>query len=188
MVLLVGLFVLLSIAAVTELALGGERSFPTTSAQETTGTNSAGESSTSSFLVRNVNDGDTITLDNGDRVRFVQIDAPELLGECNGRNAAGVLRQLLPEGTHVSLVRDRRLDDRDKCGRLLRFVLKGSLNFNLALVDIGAASASFFHGDRGTYAAELLSAAKRARAAGRVAWGACRAELDPVLSFQTYKR
>ena len=138
--------------------------------------------------MRDVNDGDTITLDNGDRVRFVQIDAPELPDECNGRNAADVLRQLLPEGTRVSLERDRRLDDRDKYGRLLRYVFKGSLNVNLALVEKGAVSAYFFHGDRGTYAAELLSAAKRARAAGRGAWGACRAELDPVLSFQTYKR
>ena len=138
--------------------------------------------------MRDVNDGDTITLDNGDRVRFVQIDAPELMDECYGRNAADVLRQLLPEGTRVSLERDRRLDDRDKYGRLLRYVFKGSLNVNLALVEKGAVSAYFFHCYRGTYAAELLSAAKRASAAGRGAWGACRAELDPVLSFQTYKR
>ncbi len=146
------------------------------------------DSLSATFLVESVNDGDTITIDSGERVRLVQIDAPELVDECYGRNAADVLRRLLPGGTRVSLVRDRRLDDRDKFGRLLRYVFKGSLNVNLALVEKGAASAYFFHGDRGSNASELLDAAKNARAASRGAWGACQAELDPELSFQTYER
>lgn len=182
-VLLVSVFVVLFVLALVNSV--PEEGKPSTNTEENTTTTAP---LSPSFLVREVNDGDTISLDSGDRVRLVQIDAPELLDECYGRNAAEVLRQLLPRGTRVSLVRDRRLDDRDKYGRLLRYVMKGSLNVNLALVEKGAASAYFFHGDRGSYASEFLTATRSARAAGRGAWGACKAQLDPELSFQTYER
>jgi endonuclease YncB( thermonuclease family) len=123
-------------------------------------------------------DGDTIRMENGQRVRLVQIDAPELGSECYGQKSAAALRSLLPAGTKVRLVRDRRLDNRDRYGRLLRYVFRGSRNVNVVLVRRGAASVWFFEGDRGRFAGRLVDAAEQARNLGRGAWGACDASYD----------
>ena len=135
--------------------------------------------------VAGVVDGDTLELDTGDRIRLVQIDAPEATGECYGRKAGSVLGRLLPVGTTVRVARDPRLDDVDRYGRLLRYVFSGRRNINLLLVKRGAASVWFFRGDRGRYANALLGAAEAARANGRGAWGACEADLDPLGAFET---
>jgi micrococcal nuclease len=124
--------------------------------------------------VARVDDGDTVDLADGSRVRLVQIDAPELgEGECYGQEAAQALRELLPEGATVRLEADPRLDDVDRFGRLLRYVHLGATNVNLELVRRGAASVWFFERDRGRYADELLDAAHAAEKAGRGLWGAC---------------
>lgn len=138
--------------------------------------------------VARVIDGDTFELDTGERVRLVQIDAPEAKGECFGRKAGSVLRRLLPVGSRVRIARDHGLDDVDRYGRLLRYVFRGGRNVNLLLVKRGAASVWFYRGDRGRYAGPLLRAAEAARAAGRGAWGACEANLDPFGAFQTRHR
>jgi endonuclease YncB( thermonuclease family) len=159
-----------------------------TEAQATTEGTTEAETATEAeppLLVANVIDGDTLDLDNGDRIRLVQIDAPEGKGECYGKKAGKVLRQLLPVGTEVRIVRDRRLDNIDRFGRLLRYVFRGQKNVNLVLVQNGAASVWFFHGDRGRYADKLLAAAKRASTTRRGAWGACEAKLDPSGAFRT---
>lgn len=134
--------------------------------------------------VSRVIDGDTLELDNGDTIRLVQVDAPAWQS-CYGRKALRVLRQLLPVGMKVRVVRDRSLDDTDGGGRLLRYVFKGKKHINLSLVEKGAASAWFFQGDRGRHASKLLAAATRAEANGNGAWGACQATLDPVKRFRT---
>jgi micrococcal nuclease len=57
---------------------------------------------------------------------------------------------------------------------------------NLALVKLGAAAPYFFNGDRGLYAAPLLSAAKTARAGKQGLWGACPgALLEPTRALST---
>jgi endonuclease YncB( thermonuclease family) len=128
--------------------------------------------------VARVIDGDTIEMENGARVRLVQIDAPELGSECYGQKSAAALRSLLPTGTKVRLVRDRRLDNRDRYGRLLRYVFRGSRNVNVVLVRRGAASVWFLEGDQGRFAGRLVNAADQARSLGRGAWGACDASYD----------
>jgi endonuclease YncB( thermonuclease family) len=133
-------------------------------------------------------DGDTLDLDSGDRIRLVQIDAPESKGECYGRKAGKVLRQLLPAGIHVRVVRDMKLDDRDRYGRLLRYVFTGRKNVNLVLVQQGAASVWFYGGDRGKYARPLLSAARKAARTRTGAWGACEASLDPTRAFNPHPK
>jgi endonuclease YncB( thermonuclease family) len=138
--------------------------------------------------VAEVLDGDTIDLRNGQRIRFVQIDAPESSGECYGIQAGLVLSKVLPQGTRVVLERDPALDNVDRYGRLLRYVRKGRANVNLVLVRRGAASVWFFDGDRGRYADRLLAAARRAKAENRGAWRACRARLDPSGSFDTFPK
>ena len=137
--------------------------------------------------VARVIDGDTIETDDGERVRLVQIDAPELGDEeCYGREASAALRTLVPPGTEIRLEADPGLDEIDRFGRLLRYVHRADTNVNLELVTSGAASVWLFEGDRGRYADELLEAAREARDAGRGLWGACpAAELDPERGVDT---
>ena len=130
------------------------------------------------FEVASVIDGDRIMLSTGKRVRLAQIDAPEATeGECYSRKSAKALRKLLPAGTKVRLETDPNLENVDRYGRLVRYVLKDGRNLNLELVARGAASVL---GDRGRYAADLLRSAHRAKAAGRGLWGSCPGtRLDP---------
>ena len=140
-------------------------------------------------MVERVNDGDTLTLANGAKVRLVQVDAPELETDCYGRPALAALIALVPRGTRVRLLRDPRLDDRDRYGRLLRYVFVGDENVNVALVRSGAASPYFFRNERGRYADELIDAVDEARDARRGYWGACpRAELNTGLGSITGRR
>lgn len=138
--------------------------------------------------IDHVVDGDTIKLADGRTVRLLQIDTPEKYGspECYGQRASATLRSLLDGGDRVWLERDPALDDVDRYGRLLRYVHVGSTNVNLWLVQRGAASVWFYGGDRGRYAARLLRAAERARAARRGLWGACRGtQLDTSRGVET---
>lgn len=139
-----------------------------------------------SAVVAYVNDGDTLRTVDGRKVRLVQIDAPELHGDCYGKAALVALRRLTPTGTRIRLVRDPALDAKDRYGRELRYVFNGDTNVTLALVRAGAASPYFFRNERGRYASELLAAARDARSAQRGFWGACpRAELNPGLGSVT---
>ena len=137
--------------------------------------------------VARVIDGDTLKLASGRTIRLVQIDAPER-NECYSRQATATLRRLVPPGTEVRLVRDLRLDNRDRFGRLLRYVFKGRRNVNVVLVRRGAASVWFFQGDRGRHAARLTSAADQARANRRGAWGDCEASYDFLAAWTTSKK
>jgi len=139
------------------------------------------------YAVARVIDGDTIALTTGQRVRLVQIDAPELSGsECYSAKAKATLVRVLPRGASVRLEFDRRLDRADRYGRLLAYVWKGQANVNVALVSRGAASVWFFEGVRGKYSARLLAAARTARAAKRGLWNACPGtRLDPARAVET---
>jgi micrococcal nuclease len=150
------------------------------------GCSSASESAPEETVVAHVGDGDSIEMESGDRVRLVQIDAPELgEDECYGQEAAEALRALLPPGSAVRLEADPRLDDADRFDRLLRYVHRDGLNVNLELVRRGAASV-WFVDDRGRYADELLEAARDAQEAGRGLWSACPGtRLDPELGVDT---
>jgi len=129
--------------------------------------------------VSRVSDGDTLRTTAGRKVRLVQIDAPELHGDCFGKAALVALRRLAPVGSRITLQRDPALDNTDRYGRQLRYVYVDGTNVNLALVRQGAASPYFYRGDRGRYADNLLAAVADARAAKRGYWGACpRAQLN----------
>jgi endonuclease YncB( thermonuclease family) len=140
-------------------------------------------------VVEWVNDGDTLTLTNGGKVRLLQVDAPELQSDCYGRSALQALVALAPKGTRVSLAADPGLDDRDRYGRLLRYVFVRGENVNVALVREGAASPYFFRKERGAYADDLLDAVEEARKARRGYWGSCPgAELNTGLGSVTGRR
>jgi micrococcal nuclease len=124
-------------------------------------------------VVARINDGDTLTLRGGAKVRLVQVDAPELTTDCYGRAAQQDLASLVPAGTRVRLVRDAGLDDTDRYGRLLRYVLVGETDVNVELVRRGSASPYFFRNERGEHADELLDAVDAARDERAGYWGAC---------------
>ena len=137
-------------------------------------------------VVGRVNDGDTLTLEGGGKVRLLQVDAPELTVDCYGRQARAALERLVPPGTQIRLVPDPALDERDRYGRLLRYVVVGGTDVNVELVRRGAASPYFFRNERGLHAEELLDAVGEAREARRGYWGACpRARLNTGLGSLT---
>lgn len=127
--------------------------------------------------IDHVADGDTVTLRNGQRVRLVQIDTPEVYfhPECYGRQASAAAKRLLPPGTIVRLLPEPATDRVDSYGRLLRYVVRvrDGLDVNIRLVRIGAAAPYFYGGRRGRYWRLLDRLARRARAHHLGLWGAC---------------
>ena len=142
------------------------------------------------YRVSRVIDGDTIELGNGQRVRLVQIDTPEVYGgyECYGPAASATAKRLLPEGTFVWLLPEPASDPVDRYGRLLRYVVRAGdgLDVNLRLVAVGAAAPWFYDGERGRYFGKLQALARQARAARLGLWGACpRTVYDPYSAVRT---
>jgi micrococcal nuclease len=141
------------------------------------------------YRIDHVTDGDTVVLRNGQKVRLVQIDTPEVYfgSECYGRQASATTKRLLPEGVRVRLQPEPATDRVDDFGRLLRYVVRAgdSVNVNIRLVAIGAAAPFFFEGRRGRYASRLEALAKRARAKRLGLWGACpRTAYDPYRGIE----
>ena len=124
--------------------------------------------------VAKVVDGDTITMSNGEKVRLLQIDTPELEAkECYGDEARIALVKLLSQSGKVTLTADSRLDKIDRYGRSLRYVFIGKTNLNLKLVEIGAAAPYFYRSEKGVYATQILKAAQTAQKLGLGLWSAC---------------
>ena len=71
------------------------------------------------YRIDRVTDGDTVVLRNGQRVRLVQIDTPEVFfgTECYGRQASATTKRLLPSGTRVRLLPEPATDRVDDFGR-----------------------------------------------------------------------
>lgn len=123
-------------------------------------------------LVRVV-DGDTVVVRVGgreERVRLIGIDTPER-DECFFRQASDHLARLLGAGP-LRLVRD--VSERDRYGRLLRYLWAGGVFVNARMVADGYAHASTFPPDV-AHAEELRGLQREARAASRGLWapGAC---------------
>ena len=116
--------------------------------------------------------GDAIRLRDGSSIRLRGIDAPTGT-ECHALVSKRLLAQFFPPGTRVRLATG--------------YVFKGRLNVNLALVRRGAATA-YSVSPSSRYTEALLRAAQRARSAGRGAWGACDATLDPKHSWRLQRR
>ena len=129
---------------------------------------------TAASNVAKVVDGDTITMSNGEKVRLLQIDTPELASkECYGDEARIALVKLLNQSGKVTLTIDPSLDKIDRYGRSLRYVFIGKTNLNLKLVEIGAAAPYFYRREKGVYAPQFLKAAQNAQKLGLGLWSAC---------------
>jgi micrococcal nuclease len=147
--------------------------------------------------VTRVIDGDTIEIAGGDpstsaqgspstsaqgreRVRYIGINTPETVDprkpvQCFGVEASARNKELVG-GKVVRLVRD--VSDRDRYGRLLRYVWAGDTFVNLALVREGYAAADTYPPDV-AHAEEFRQAEAEARAAGRGLWSGCGAPPPP---------
>ena len=97
--------------------------------------------------VKRVIDGDTIELVNGETVRYLGIDAPELRKKIRGRWVeaaepfaveASELNRRLVEGRRVRLERD--IEDRDRFHRLLAYVFVEDRLVNAELISSGYAT------------------------------------------------
>lgn len=135
------------------------------------------EQSEEIFLVTRVIDGDTIELENGEKVRYIGIDTPETVDPsrpvgCFGKEASNKNKELV-ENKRVRLERD--VSDKDRYGRLLRYVYVGDLFVNLELVKQGYATSYTYPPDV-EYQDQFVAAQKEARDAERGLWGACQEE------------
>ena len=137
--------------------------------------------------VSKIYDGDTITMSNGEKVRFLQIDTPELSSkECYAGQARAELVKLLGKTGNVKLTTDPKLDKIDSYGRSLRYVFVGKTNINLKMVKIGAAAPYFYRGELGAYSSKILKAAENAKKKRLGLWGACPGtQLTPDRSVKT---
>jgi endonuclease YncB( thermonuclease family) len=115
------------------------------------------------YRIDHVTDGDTVVLRNGQRVRLVQIDTPEVFfgRECYGRAASFRTKTLLPRGTRVRLLPEPATDRVDQYGRLLRYVVRvrDGVNVNIRLVAVGCRGALLLPAPQRA----LRQASKRAR-------------------------
>ena len=128
----------------------------------------------SEIQIKGVYDGDTVTLVTGEKIRLLQIDAPELSpAECFGNEARLALIKMLSQPGKITLKSDPSLDSIDRYGRLLRYVFKGTTNINLKMIQVGAAAPYFYRGERGAYSANFLKAAQDAKKKQLGLWSKC---------------
>ena len=137
------------------------------------------------FKVTRVIDGDTIELENKQKVRYIGIDTPETKHptkgvQCYGQEAYQKNKELV-EGKLVQLQKD--VSETDRYGRLLRYVFvmpddaskSATLFINQYLVQEGYAFAATFPPDV-SHAEEFRLLEQQAREQHKGLWGNCRLE------------
>jgi len=119
-------------------------------------------------VVRRNYDGDTLTLENGDKVRLSWVNTPELKPpEAYGKEARD-LTQRLTEGKQVQLILQGE-NPRDGYGRLLAGVQVEGQNLSIALLEEGLGHVFIIPPER--YDIQpLLDAQARAKAAKKGIW------------------
>jgi len=131
-------------------------------------------SAQSLLTVKYVVDGDTVTLSNGQKVRLLGINTPEINHQNNELSEVGaeeakvwLLNKVL--GKLVWL--ERSVDHYDKYGRTLAFLInsKGQ-NINLMLVEKGLASINIYPPNT-LYSKQLIQAQQIAEENARGIWG-----------------
>jgi len=123
------------------------------------------------YLVTRVIDGDTIELANGEKVRYIGVDTPELHHPQKevgyyAQEAYGANRRLV-EGKRVRLELD--VEERDRYERILAYVYVGDLMVNEWLVANGYARVATFPPNV-KYAERFLQLEREARQAKVGLW------------------
>lgn len=145
--------------------------------------------------VKQVVDGDTIKLESGETVRYIGIDSPEIYGikdkqsfssnkkdtedkgavwtkvdKCYSQEAKKRNEELVL-GKDIKLQKD--ISEKDKFGRLLRYVWMGETFVNLELVKLGCAVALTIPPDV-KYENEILQLGREAKTNNLGLWSACK--------------
>jgi len=144
------------------------------------GSNEPGTKRDRARVIRVV-DGDTVRVNlkgKTEDVRLVGIDTPEVFGgeECGGPEASASARDLLPEGATVRLISDPTQDNRDRFGRLLRYVERGGEDVNRTQVARGWADLYVFGDEPFKRVKPYRSARAAAKRDDRGVWGQCGGE------------
>jgi len=121
--------------------------------------------------VTTVVDGDTIDISTGERVRYIGVDTPETKHptkavQCFGKEASEKNKELVQD-KEIKLIKD--VSDKDKYGRLLRYIFVGDLFINDYLARQGFAHAATFPPDV-RFAQQFLEAEREARDNQRGLW------------------
>jgi len=119
-------------------------------------------------------DGDTIEIEGGEKVRYIGIDTPETVHpskpiECFGKKASNKNKELV-EGKMVRLEKD--VSERDRYGRLLRYVWVDDIFVNDYLVRQGYAHVYTYPPDV-KYDKQFKDAQEEARKNTRGLWKDC---------------
>ncbi len=105
-------------------------------------------------------DGDTFRLSNGEKVRLIGIDAPEL-SQPGGEESREYLRRLI---LNKGVILEKGYEDRDKYGRLLRFVYIDDTCINEEMIRQGYAEARYITDSIREYYIQLEIEAETAKA------------------------
>lgn len=131
------------------------------------------------YKVIDVTDGDTIQIDFNNKiepVRFIGVDTPETVHptkpkECYGEEASKETTNLLADKS-VYLIPDPQTSDRDKYGRLLRYVFLPDGTFVNAKLISGGFAFNYIY-EPFQFMKEFDRLEKQARSAKIGLWGAC---------------
>lgn len=124
-------------------------------------------------MVSRVIDGDTVELETGERIRYLNIDTPESTGgkdDCYGQEATA-FNEMLVGGRKVRLSYD--VECTDRYDRLLAFVEVDNIQVNMRLVEQGYACVLIIPPNGAATRDEFEDAEYEARQLGRGMWGAC---------------
>ena len=137
-------------------------------------------------IVKKVYDGDTLLLDNGDKVRLLGVNTPEIQSHFRQGQAGGddARRWLETRLANRKLKLEADAEAKDHYGRLLAHVFSDSgEHINLALAEAGLAFVDI-HPPNLKYAGPLCEAQQRAETAKRGVWGMPEYAAQPVQSVE----
>lgn len=152
---------------------------PTPTATPTPTPVAAVEARRDRVVVVRASDGDTlrVLMPDGteEYVRLLGIDTPEVYPrrECGGPQATRAMRRLAPEGSSVVIVSDPSQGDRDRYGRLLRYVQRSGKDVGRAQVASGRAQVYVYRNDPFHRVGAYQRAQRRAEKADRGSWARC---------------
>lgn len=118
-------------------------------------------------------DGDTIEIANGEKVRYIGIDTPEMNAEDETRRGLAQVAKRVNRGMVEGreLVIELGVEERDRYGRLLGYIYSGNVFVNAALVAAGYAQAATYPPNV-KHADLFVALAAHAREANRGLWAA----------------
>lgn len=124
--------------------------------------------------VNRVIDGDTIEIETGEIVRYIGIDTPETVHptktvQCFGKEASDYNKQLV---YNKMVILEKDVSDKDRYGRLLRYVYVGHEMINERLAKEGYARSATFPPDV-KYAERFLEAQTHAQTKQLGLWSKC---------------